>query len=101
MSSRRGTLFDDESSKEQILKISESSIKLQNTLLSLFIKTFRNKPTGFVFSDNESSKKNHQPSKKKSKIPEKSKKSSSIKVSNKSNTEIVFSDNKNNEGLYI
>ncbi|POG75580.1 hypothetical protein GLOIN_2v1475289 [Rhizophagus irregularis DAOM 181602=DAOM 197198] len=56
-----------------------------------------NKSTRFVSSDDESSKKDHQPNKKKSKIPEKSKKSSSIKASNKS-TEIVSSDDKNDEG---
>ncbi|PKK55288.1 hypothetical protein RhiirC2_802817 [Rhizophagus irregularis] len=55
-----------------------------------------NKSTRFVSSDDESGKKDHQPSKKKSKIPEKSKKLSSIKASNKF-TEIVSSDNKNDE----
>ncbi|PKY52871.1 hypothetical protein RhiirA4_497694 [Rhizophagus irregularis] len=57
---------------------------------------FRNKPTGFVSSDDESGKKDHQPSKKKSKMPEKSKKSSSIKASNKS-TEVVSSDDESHQ----
>ncbi|UZO15107.1 uncharacterized protein OCT59_006541 [Rhizophagus irregularis] len=72
--------------------VKKETSKLQDTSnLSLFIKDFRNKPTGFVSSDDESGKKDHQPSKKKSKMPEKSKKSSSIKASNKS-TEVVSSD---------
>ncbi|CAB4389959.1 unnamed protein product [Rhizophagus irregularis] len=77
---------DDESSKEQTSKVPESSAKLQDTSSSLFIKDFRNKPTGF----------DHQPSKKKSKMPEKSKKSSSIKVSNKS-TEVISSNDESHQ----
>ena len=87
---------DDESGKEQTSKVSESSAKLQDTSSSLFIKDFRNKPTGFVSSDDESGKKDHQPSKKKSKMPEKSKKSSSIKASNKS-TEVISSDDERHQ----
>ncbi|POG73605.1 hypothetical protein GLOIN_2v1772262 [Rhizophagus irregularis DAOM 181602=DAOM 197198] len=76
----------NESGKEQTSKISESSAKLQDTSSSLFIKDFRNKPTRF----------DHQPSKKKSKMPEKSKKSSSIKAFNKS-TEVVSSDDESHQ----
>ncbi|CAB5394083.1 unnamed protein product [Rhizophagus irregularis] len=97
---------NESSKKEQTSKITELNTKLKDTL-SLFIKAsnkptgfvfsddksdFRNKPTGFVSSDDESGKKDHQPSKKKSKMPEKSKKSSSIKASNKSTEVVSFDD---------
>ncbi|GBC16571.2 hypothetical protein GLOIN_2v1772262 [Rhizophagus irregularis DAOM 181602=DAOM 197198] len=102
--------------KEQTSKISELNTKLQNTS-SLFIKASikptgfvssddesdsRNKPTEFVSSDDKSDFRNkptrfdHQPSKKKSKMPEKSKKSSSIKAFNKS-TEVVSSDDESHQ----